>query len=72
MFNRLLNREINAGLVVTFIFMVISAYYLVSKYGSAKLIDTLFSEMFPAAFMIFLSLVLVKIIERTYRGLRDK
>lgn len=64
MFDRLINREINAEILVTFLFIVISGLYIEAVYGPGKILDTLFLWMFPASVMIFLTLVLVKIIER--------
>lgn len=66
MFDRIINKEINAELVVTFLFILASGIYIESVYGFQKIIDTLFLWMFPASVMIFLTLLLVKIIERVY------
>jgi len=66
MFDRLINRGINAEIIVTFAFMIISGFYITTEYGIGKILDTLFLWMFPASVMIFLTLVLVKIIERTH------
>jgi len=64
MLNRLLEREINAELVATTLFMIISFLYIEWKFGLGKILDTLFLWMFPASVMVFLTLLLVKIIER--------
>ena len=63
MFNRLLNREINAEIIATLLFIVLSGLYIINAHGLSKLIDTLFLWMFPASIMVFLTLVLVKAIE---------
>lgn len=64
MFDRLINREINAEILVTFMFIIISGFYIEAVYGFGKILDALFLWMFPASVMIFLTLILVKIIER--------
>jgi hypothetical protein len=66
MFDRLINREINVELIVAFVFIIISGFYIEAIYGFGKILDTLFLWMFPASVMIFLTLLLVKIIERTH------
>ncbi len=63
-FEKIREREINAEIIVAFIFMIISGLYISYTYGSQKLMETLFFWMFPASIMIFLTLLLVKIIER--------
>ena len=65
MFNRLLNREINAELFAAFIFIIVSGFYIIIKYDFVRLVDVLFLWMFPASIMIFLTLLIVKIIEQT-------
>ena len=72
MFDRLLTREINAELIVAFIFIITSGFYIEAKYGTGKILDTLFLWMFPASIMIFLTLILVKIIERTHEKRTSK
>ena len=64
MFDRLINREINAELIVAFIFIIMSGIYIEAVYGFGKILDALFLWMFPASVMIFLTLLLVKIIEK--------
>lgn len=64
MLNKLINREINAELIATFIFMFISFMYITTEYGYLKVIDILFLWMFPASVTIFLTLLIVKIIEQ--------
>jgi len=66
MFDKLVNREINAEIIATVIFMILSGLYLFLEHGASDLINILFSWMFPASVMIFLTLLLVKIIERAY------
>ena len=66
MFDRIINKEINAELFVTFLFIIISGAYIAIVYGFEKIIDALFLWMFPASIMIFLTLLLVKIIENIY------
>ena len=68
MLSKLREVEINAELIVIFVFIVISGAYISVQYGTGKLLDALFLWMFPASIMIFLSLLLVKIIE----GVHDK
>lgn len=63
MLNRLLEKKLDAELIVTFLFIAVSALYITKIYGVGKLLDTLFLWVFPASVMIFLSLLLVKIIE---------
>jgi hypothetical protein len=60
-------KQINTELVAVLIFIVISALYILSKFGLEQLLDTLFLWMFPASIMIFLTLVIVKIIEKSYK-----
>ncbi len=64
MFSKLLNRGLNAELVATFLFIVVSFVYIVTKFGFEQLTDALFLSMFPASIMIFLILLIVKVIER--------
>lgn len=64
MFDRLVSREINAEIIAALIFAIASGMYLFIQNGASKLIDILFMWMFPASIMIFLTLILVKIIER--------
>ena len=64
MLKRLFDRGINAELIATFTFMVISFLYVTTEYGYTKMIDVLFLWMFPASVMIFLTLLIVKIIEK--------
>jgi hypothetical protein len=63
MIDKLLNREINAEIIATIIFMVVSGLYLFFEHGASELINDLFRWMFPASVMIFLTLILVKVIE---------
>lgn len=63
MLDKLLNHEINYEIIAALIFAVVSGLYLFFIKGPAIMIDALFSWMFPASVMIFLTLVLVKIIE---------
>jgi hypothetical protein len=64
MLNGLSKQDINAEIIVTFLFMILSFIYLELRFGSEKLIDSVFLWMFPASIMIFLTLLLVKVIER--------
>jgi uncharacterized membrane protein YkvI len=64
MLKGLREKEINIELVAVLIFIVISALYILSKFGLEQLLDTLFLWMFPASIMIFLTLLIVKIIEK--------
>ena len=64
MVSSIFDQEVNAELAATFIFMLISGFYLVAERGFRNLLDTLFLWMFPASVMIFLTLVIVKVIER--------
>ncbi len=66
-FEKIRDREINAEIIVAFIFMIISGTYLFYRYGTEKLLETIFFWMFPASIMIFLTLLLVKIIEKLSR-----
>ena len=67
MLKGLLEQELDAELIATFLFIVISGLYIFSAYGSKKIVDALFLWMFPASVMVFLTLLVVKIIERTHR-----
>ena len=64
MVSSIFDQEVNAELAATFIFMLISGFYLVAERGFRNLLDTLFLWMFPASVMIFLTLVIGKVIER--------
>lgn len=66
MLNKLLDRQIDAELIAAFIFMVISGFYIIFKYGIIELEDILLKWMFPASVMIFLTLLIVKIVEGLY------
>ncbi|MGA2130083.1 MAG: hypothetical protein ABSG05_00505 [Candidatus Pacearchaeota archaeon] len=63
MLDKLLNQDINAEIIAALIFAVASGLYLFLIKGPTIMIDNLFAWMFPASVMIFLTLVLVKIIE---------
>jgi len=67
MFSNSIDKEINTEILATFLFILISAVYILAKFGVSQLLDTLFLWMFPASIMIFLTLLMAKIIERTYR-----
>jgi len=64
MLDRLINREINAELLAAIVFMLVSGSYIAWQYGAGKILDTLFLWMFPASVMIFLTLIIVKVIEK--------
>ncbi|MEK6926207.1 MAG: hypothetical protein AABW50_02925 [Nanoarchaeota archaeon] len=64
MIKTLFDKELDAELIATFIFILISGFYILTEYGTERLIDALFLWMFPASIMIFLTLLIVKIIER--------
>ncbi len=69
--DKIRQNEINAEIIAALIFTAISGWYIFSRYGTEKLIDTLFFWMFPASIMIFLTLLIVKIIdERLLRRIR--
>jgi hypothetical protein len=72
MLKRLLEREIDAELLATFIFMAISGCYIIITYGFLKLEDALLLWMFPASVMVFLTLLIVKVIEMIYRKKTDR
>lgn len=72
MLKRLFEREIDGELVATFLFIMISGFYILENYGTEKLVDILLMWMFPASVMVFLTLLVVKVIERTYRRQFDK
>lgn len=63
-FDETRENEINAEIIATFVFILISGSYILLDYGAQKMIDILLLWMFPASIMVFLTLVLVKIIER--------
>ncbi|MEK6828729.1 MAG: hypothetical protein AABY15_01285 [Nanoarchaeota archaeon] len=63
-FERIREREINAEIIATFLFILISGFYILAEYGIPKLLDALLLWMFPASIMVFLTLMIVKIIER--------
>jgi hypothetical protein len=64
MLKTLWEKELDAELIATFMFMIISFLYLIWKSGFGAILDTLFVWMFPASVMVFLTLLIVKIIER--------
>lgn len=72
MLSRILNQEINAELVATFIFIVISGLYLMLEHGVGSLINTLFLWMFPASVMFFLTLLIVKVIENWHNKAKSR
>lgn len=72
MLKRLFEREVDAELIVAFLFILISGFYILNMYGVQRLYDILLLWMFPASFMVFLTLLLVKTIERTYRRQLEK
>lgn len=59
--------EINAELIATALFAIISGLYIESKYGMAKVYDLLLVWAFPASVMVFLTLLVAKIIERWHK-----
>ena len=63
MFEKVLNQEINAELVATFVFAVVSGLFLFLENGASAMVDDLFKWMFPASVMVFLTLLIVKTIE---------
>ena len=67
MLKGLREKQINTELIAVLIFIIISAIYILSKFGFDQLLDTLFLWMFPASIMIFLTLVIVKIIENSHK-----
>ncbi|MEK6912894.1 MAG: hypothetical protein AABX26_02975 [Nanoarchaeota archaeon] len=72
MLKRLFEREIDGELIATFLFILVSGFYILDRYDTEKLIDILLMWMFPASVMVFLTLLIVKVIERTYRRQFDK
>lgn len=66
MLDRLVNREINAEILAAIIFILVSGSYIAWEYGAGKIVDTLLLWMFPASVMIFLTLLIVKIIEKAH------
>ena len=69
--DKIRQNQINAELVVTFIFMIVSGLYIFYNYGIDKIWDILFFWMFPASIMIILTLLVVKIIdEKLLRRMR--
>ena len=68
MLSKIREIEINTELIVIFVFILISGAYILIEYGTERLLDALFLWMFPASIMVFLTLLLVKIIE----GLHEK
>lgn len=63
MLDKLMTAEINAEIIAALIFSIISGSYLLLRNGPGELVNSLFLWMFPASIMIFLTLILVKIIE---------
>ncbi len=72
MIKRLFDQEINAEIITTFVFMVLSFLYITTEYGYGKVIDVLFLWMFPASVMIFLTLLIVKIIEKFHNRTKSR
>ena len=64
MLRSLFDLEINTELAATFLFIIISGLYIIAQYGVGKLLDAMFLWMFPASIMIFLTLMIVKVIEK--------
>ena len=67
MIKGILEQEIDAELISAFLFIVVSGFYIINIYGIKKMVDSLFLWMFPASVMIFLTLLVVKMIERANR-----
>ena len=68
MLKTLWETELDAELIATLMFMIISFLYLTWKFGFGTILDTLFVWMFPASVMVFLTLLIVRIIERWHDG----
>jgi len=64
MIDRLINRGLNAELIAALLFSIVSGLYITTLYGPGKILDILFTWMFPASVMVFLTLLFAKIIER--------
>jgi hypothetical protein len=64
MIRSLFDLELNAELVATLLFIILSGLYIITQYGIGKLLDAMFLWMFPASIMIFLTLMIVKVIEK--------
>ena len=67
MIKKLVDLEIDAEIIAAFAFIVISGIYIEAKYGFGQIFDTLLLWMFPASVMVFLTLSIVKVVQRFYR-----
>ena len=64
MLRNLWEKELDAELIATFLFIMLSFLYVEWKYGFQKVLDTLLLWMFPASVMVFLTLLVAKLIEK--------
>ncbi len=64
MLKTLWEKELDAELIATLLFMILSGFYIITVYGFTKVMDTLLLWMFPASVMVFLTLLIARIIER--------
>ncbi|MEK6917553.1 MAG: hypothetical protein AABW51_01255 [Nanoarchaeota archaeon] len=64
MLKTLWEKELDAELIATLLFMILSGFYITTVYGFTKVMDTLLLWMFPASVMVFLTLLIARIIER--------
>jgi len=56
-------RELPSEIMAAFIFVIISFIYLIIKHSPEEIIDNLFKWMFPTSVTVFLTLIIVKLIE---------
>jgi hypothetical protein len=72
MLSRLISREINYEMIAIFIFIVISGSYIIIIHGPAYLVENMFLSIFSASIVIFLTLIVVKIIEHAHNRQKNK
>lgn len=51
--------ELETEIAIAIIFAIISGLYVLSKFGSEKLFDTLFLWLFPASVTVILTLIAI-------------
>ncbi len=55
--------ELGTELFISFIFMIVSGWFITEKYGMVKTIEVTAFWMFPASIMVFLTLFALLVIE---------
>ena len=60
--------ELETEILVASLFVIVSGYYVATKYGMEKIIDAIFLWMLPASITILLTLIVILAIE----GFKEK